>query len=156
LLAGGLPLIAGLVMARVAPNCASAPLVSLCTAFSLGVGTPAGAWLGLRAARGTATAASWLVPAGISVLAASLGCVGLGVAGVFGAAIGLLFGAVSPQWWSRERGHDFRTAFTAPRPSNRRAPGSCPRAATSPSHQWCCGTNGHELKRAARSRQSVL
>lgn len=95
LLAGGLPLLAGLVMARVAPSCAGAPLWSLCTAVSLAIGIPSGAWLGLRAARGAASATSWLTAAGISVLAASLGCVGLGVAGVAGAAIGLLVGAAS-------------------------------------------------------------
>jgi hypothetical protein len=95
LLAGSLPLLAGLVMARVAPNCAGAPLWSLCTAISLSIGIPAGAWLGLRAARATGGAASLLVAAGISVLAASLGCIALGVAGIAGAILGLILGATS-------------------------------------------------------------
>jgi hypothetical protein len=94
-LAGSLPLAVGLVVARVAPSCAGAPLFSLCTAVCLGVGIPSGIWLGLRAARGAAGGSSWLTAAGISVLAASLGCVGLGLAAVVGSALGLLFGAAT-------------------------------------------------------------
>jgi hypothetical protein len=95
LLAGSLPLIAGLVVARVAPGCAGAPLVSVCTAISLAVGVPSGAWLGLHLGRGTAPLSAWLAASGIAVLAASLGCIGLGLAGILGAGVGLLVGGGS-------------------------------------------------------------
>lgn len=104
LLAGALPLIVGLGVGRLAPGCAGATLFSLCTAVSVGVGLPSGVWLGVRAAGGTAGASGWLLAAGISILAASLGCVGLGVAGILGAALGLLLGAASATAVARATG----------------------------------------------------
>jgi hypothetical protein len=95
LLAGALPLIAGVVVARVAPSCASAPVNSMCTAICLGVGLPSGLWLGRRLARGAASASTWLAAGGIAVMASSLSCAGLGLAGLFGAAAGLALGTVS-------------------------------------------------------------
>ena len=95
LIAGSLPLAAGLVVARIAPNCAGAPLVSACTAVCLAIGLPAGIWLGTRAARGVATVPHVLAAAGIAALAGSLGCVGLGVAGIAGTALGLFIGSAS-------------------------------------------------------------
>jgi hypothetical protein len=96
LLAGALPLVAGVVVARVAPSCADAPVASLCTAMCLGVGLPSGLWLGRRLARGSVSSAStWLAAGGIAMMAASLGCAGLGLAGLFGASAGLALGAVS-------------------------------------------------------------
>lgn len=95
LVAGVLPLVAGLIVARLAPSCADAPLVSWCTAACLGVGLPSGVWLGSRLARGTATRATWLAGGGVAILAASLGCAGLGLAGLLGAAVGLAVGAAS-------------------------------------------------------------
>jgi hypothetical protein len=101
LLAGALPLVAGLVVARLAPSCAGAPLVSWCTAVCLGVGIPSGVWLGSRLARGTATGATWLATGGVAILAASLGCAGLGLAGLLGATAGLAVGAVSARAFMR-------------------------------------------------------
>jgi hypothetical protein len=95
LLAGALPLVAGLIVARLAPSCANAPLFSMCTAVCLGLGIPSGMWLGARLVKGTAPAATWLTVGGIAVLAASLGCAALGVAGLVGTALGLLIGATS-------------------------------------------------------------
>lgn len=95
LLAGGLPLIAGLIVARVYPGCTAAPLLSVCTAVALSVGMPCGIWLGLRLARGAAPVSAWLAASGIAILAASLGCVGLGVFAVAGATAGLLVGAAA-------------------------------------------------------------
>jgi hypothetical protein len=95
LLAGSLPMLAGLVVGRLSPGCAGAPLFSVCTGACLGFGILAGVWLGLRTARGTAGVPSWLAAAGVSILAASLGCVGLGVAGVAGVAVSLLVGTAS-------------------------------------------------------------
>ena len=95
LIAGGVPLVVGLVAARLAPNCAEAPLVSLCTAVCLVVGVPSGVWLGARLARGAATGSTWLAASGLAILAASLGCAGLGVAGLVGVSLGLILGAAS-------------------------------------------------------------
>lgn len=93
LLAGSLPLVAGLIVARVAPSCSGAPLLSPCSAVCLGIGVPSGVWLGARLAGGRAPASTWLAAGGIAVMAASLGCAGLGLAGIVGAATGLLLGA---------------------------------------------------------------
>ncbi|WP_437276024.1 hypothetical protein WME90_32890 [Sorangium sp. So ce375] len=101
LLAGALPLVAGLLVARIAPSCAGAPLVSVCTAVCLGVGLPSGVWLGRRLARGAAPASTWLAASGIAVLAASLGCAGLGLTGLLGAAVGLVLGVASASALSR-------------------------------------------------------
>jgi hypothetical protein len=101
LIAGLLPLVAGLVVARLAPGCAGAPLVSWCTAVCLGFGIPSGGWLGSRLARGAATSATWLAAGGVAILAASLGCAGLGLAGLVGAAAGLAVGAVSARALAR-------------------------------------------------------
>jgi hypothetical protein len=95
LLAGALPLVAGLIIARVAPSCANAPLLSICTAVCLGLGIPSGAWLGARLAKGTAPAFTSLAAGGIAILAASLGCAGLGPAGLAGAAVGVCVGTAS-------------------------------------------------------------
>lgn len=95
LLAGLWPLVAGLVVARVAPSCNDAPIASVCALICLAIGLPSGAWLGERLARGTAKTSTWLAASGIAVLAASLGCAGLGAAGMAGAALGLVLGATS-------------------------------------------------------------
>ena len=52
LLAGSVPLITGRVAARVDPSWVGLLGSSACTAACLGVGVPAGIWMGLRAARG--------------------------------------------------------------------------------------------------------
>lgn len=95
LLAGLLPLVTGLAVARWAPSCAGAPLVSVCTAVCLGVGVPSGAWLGWRVAGGGVTRGTFLGAGAIAMLAASLGCASLGLAGLLGAAAGLALGAAS-------------------------------------------------------------
>lgn len=94
LLAGALPLVGGLVLGRVWPGCAGAPLVSWCTAVCLGFGLPAGVWLGRRAVRGGLGVGGTVLAAGVAALAGSLGCVALGAAGVVGTALGLGLGSV--------------------------------------------------------------
>ncbi|WP_438032979.1 hypothetical protein [Sorangium sp. So ce204] len=59
------------------------------------VGVPSGVWLGARLVRGSAHASTWLGASGIAVLAASLGCTGLGISGLLGAGAGLVLGAAS-------------------------------------------------------------
>jgi hypothetical protein len=95
LAAGSAPLALGLVMARVAPDCAHAPLFSACTAISLAVGGTAGVWIGARAAHGRDGFTGALVGAAVATLAACLGCVALGVAAMAGAAVGLLVGSAA-------------------------------------------------------------
>lgn len=95
LLAGLAPLFVALTVARVAPSCVGAPLFSWCTAFCAGVGLPSGAWLGVRLARGGSSFSTWLLPCTIAILAASLGCVGLGMGGIAGTAVGLFLGAAA-------------------------------------------------------------
>lgn len=102
LIAGGAPLIAGLFIARLAPSCVGAPLASLCTAVCLVIGSSSGVWLGIQIAQRRSGAANWLTACGISVLAASLGCVRLGVAGVLGVAIGVLMGSAASVMLSKQ------------------------------------------------------
>ena len=88
LVAGSVPLVAGLVVARVVPGaCADAPLLSACTLVSLLVGGGAGLWIGTRAAARRAGLARAVVAAAVAALAASLGCVSLGLWAVLGAAV---------------------------------------------------------------------
>lgn len=94
LIAGSAPLLAGLLIGRIEPDCNHYPLASWCTAACLAVGVAAGAWAGSRAMRQRASLASGFLSIVIASLAASLGCVGLGVAGVVGAGAGLLAGGV--------------------------------------------------------------
>lgn len=101
LLAGVVPLVAGLVVARMDPGCVGAPLLSPCAVLCFATGLPAGVWLGLRAARGRLDALSRTAAVVVAVLAASLGCVGLGAAGVVGAALGLMLGSVPLVWHVR-------------------------------------------------------
>lgn len=97
LLAGALPLFIGVVVTCVAPDCANAPLLSMCTAACLCLGLPSGIWLGRRLARREASGSTWFAATGVAMLAASLGCVGLGVAGLTGTLIGLAIGTASTQ-----------------------------------------------------------
>ncbi len=90
LAAGALPMLAGLIVGWIAPMCSGTPLAY--AAVCLLAGAPAGAWLGLRLARGRSSLSAWLSATGIAVLASSLGCVGVGVAAVIGAAAGLVAG----------------------------------------------------------------
>jgi hypothetical protein len=97
LVAGAFPLFFGVAGTCVAPDCANAPLLSVCTAASLGLGLPSGLWLGRRLARREASLSTWIAATGIAMLAASLGCIGLGVAGLTGTIVGLLIGTASTQ-----------------------------------------------------------
>ena len=101
LIAGLLPLIVGLLVNHFAPGCANAQLFSWCVAACLGAGLPSGAWLGVRLVRGAGTKATWFAAGGIALLTAMLGCAGLGITGIIGAAIGLAVGAISVQAFAR-------------------------------------------------------
>ena len=95
LVAGALPLLVGLLIARIAPGCAGAAFVSRCTATCFVAGLVSGVWLGRRLARATTPTSTWLAASGIAVLAANLGCAGLGLSAAIGATLGLVLGTTS-------------------------------------------------------------
>jgi hypothetical protein len=94
LLAGAVPLVAAVVLARIDPGCASAGAFSWCTAFSLGLGALVGTAAALREGRREPRSWSVATTAGIAALAAGLGCVRLGLASVFGVGVGIAIGAI--------------------------------------------------------------
>jgi pheromone shutdown protein TraB len=108
LLAGAVPLVVGLFVASLAPECANAPMISLCTAVCAATGAVSGAIIGLRAVHRRADLVSFLTASGIAVLAASMGCVGLGAAGVIGASAGLVAGGAISTWRASARSRDAR------------------------------------------------
>lgn len=95
LVVGTIPLFTGLIMARVAPGCANAPLLSPCTVVCLAVGLVAGVWASMRTARERGRLSRSATAIGVAFLAGSLGCVGLGGPGVVGVGVGLLVGWVA-------------------------------------------------------------
>jgi hypothetical protein len=95
LIAGSLPLVAGLALAHLSPASTNAPLWSTYTAICLVVGIPSGMWLGIWASRGKFGVIGALTATGVAALAASLGCVELGIAGIAGAVVGLAIGAAT-------------------------------------------------------------
>src|SRR5690606_1271468 len=96
LLAGGIPLVAGLAMSRLAPLCAELSQSTSCSVLCFSVGVPAGLWLGFRLARNGAASWTRLAAFGTATLAASLGCLELGLGGIAGATIGLGLGILPP------------------------------------------------------------
>lgn len=93
LLAGSLPLVAGIVLSRLNLSCGSASSAPFCTALSVLVGVAAGVVIAVREARQRGRFASVVAAATVSVLAASLGCLRLGVASVLSVALGIAAGA---------------------------------------------------------------
>lgn len=92
LLAGSVPLLAGLVAARLGLHCGAAGTRPLCVACSLVVGGGAGVFIALREVRARAGLLGWLAAGGIAALSASLGCVRFGVLGVASVALGIALG----------------------------------------------------------------
>jgi hypothetical protein len=56
-------------------------MLSACMGTGVALGIPSGLWMGARVARDRSGIATGLIATGIAVLAASLGCIGLGMAG---------------------------------------------------------------------------
>jgi len=92
LLAGAIPLVAGLALVEFDPGCAAAPAFSCCTLFSVLVGGAAGAVVALREASAKSRSGNWLLAAGVAALAASLGCIRLGLASVLAVTLGIVVG----------------------------------------------------------------
>ena len=92
--AGSVPLVAGLVLDRFDLQCGLAGGAALCTAFAVLVGGGAGAIVGVR--QGTRQRRLWgaATAGAVAALAASLGCVRLGVVGVASVVAGIALGVV--------------------------------------------------------------
>lgn len=88
LLAGIVPLALGVAMSIFEPTC-SGDSLWLCFAACVVSGLVAGAVLGVRAARRKMSLSTWLIAGAIALIAASMGCVGVGPA-MAGVAVGLV------------------------------------------------------------------
>lgn len=95
LLAGVLPLFAGLTLARLDIRCGLGGEETYCTAFSVLVGTLSGLVIPFREARWRKRFTSFLTAGTIAALAASLGCIRLGVVGVASMVLGIALGSIS-------------------------------------------------------------
>jgi hypothetical protein len=95
LLAGSVPLAAGLVLARLGFHCGSAGTAAFCTGVSALVGIGAGAFIAVQEVRRRARFWSALTAGTVATMAASLGCVRLGVVGVVSVAAGMAAGMVA-------------------------------------------------------------
>jgi hypothetical protein len=90
--AGSLPLVAGIVLDRLDLHCGLGGDASLCTGLALLLGGAGGAFIGLRETQWRARFWSWLAAGVVAVLAASLGCLRLGVLGVASVLVGVALG----------------------------------------------------------------
>jgi hypothetical protein len=104
LLAGSVPLVAGLVLARLGLHCGAAGAASFCTGFSLLVGIGAGVLIAMREARQQARLWSGVTAVTIAGLAAGLGCVRLGVMGIVSVMVGMAVGIMAAA--TRVKGSD--------------------------------------------------
>jgi hypothetical protein len=104
LLAGSLPLLGGLLLERLDLECGWAGGDVYCTVFALLVGGGAGAWIGAREHRAQGQAVSWAAAAGVAALAASLGCLRLGVVGLLSMLSGLALGIAATALLVHRRG----------------------------------------------------
>jgi hypothetical protein len=104
LLAGSIPLLGGLLLARLGIRCDDAASARLCSAISLLAGAGAGVVIAVREARQRARLGSWLTAIVIAGLAAGLGCLRLGIAGVAGVAGGMAASAIGAARFTRRWG----------------------------------------------------
>jgi hypothetical protein len=92
LLAGALPLFAGLILARLDVRCGLGGDETYCTAFSAFVGTLSGLIIPIREVRWRRRFTSFMTAGAIAALAAALGCIRLGVVGVASMVVGIALG----------------------------------------------------------------
>jgi hypothetical protein len=95
LLAGSIPLVAGLVLARLGLRCGAGGSSSFCLGLSVLVGLGAGALIAVREATLRHRAWSWVTAGLVATLAASLGCVRLGIIGFGGVVLGMAVGTAA-------------------------------------------------------------
>ncbi len=94
LLAGSLPLIAGLVLDRFDVRCSLAAGSTFCTGLAVLLGGAAGLFIGVRESRRHGQIWSALTAAAVAALAACLGCVRMGVVGLASVVAGIVLGLV--------------------------------------------------------------
>ncbi len=94
LVAGALPLLLGVVLARFDVRCGFAGGETYCTAGSLLVGTLSGLVIPLRDTRWRRRLGSVVSAGAIAGLAAALGCIRLGVVGVASMVAGIALGSI--------------------------------------------------------------
>jgi len=94
LLAGSIPLVAGLVVDRLDLHCGLSGADSFCTTFSILLGAGAGMLIAVSQRRTGARASSVLIAAVVAALAAGLGCVRLGTVGLASMLAGVVLGSV--------------------------------------------------------------
>jgi hypothetical protein len=99
LLAGSIPLMVGVIQEWLHGDCAESELS--CIAFLVVGGLCAGALIVLRDANWESRRRSCAIAAGIAALAASLGCVRLGLVGFVSAALGIMMGMSAAALTSR-------------------------------------------------------
>jgi hypothetical protein len=95
LVAGSLPLLAGIVFDRLDLHCGLAGAQSFCTTFAVLLGTSAGAMISTTQSRLRARASGILTASAVAGLAAALGCVRLGVVGVVSMFVGIAVGSLA-------------------------------------------------------------
>ena len=94
LLAGSVPLVAGLALDGLDLQCSLAAGSSFCNGFALLLGGGAGVFIGLRRNKGRRQLWSAVTASAVAALAASIGCVRLGVIGLAGVVAGIIFGVI--------------------------------------------------------------
>ena len=94
LLAGSVPLVAGLFLDRFDLQCGLAGGSTFCTGFAVLLGGTAGVFIGVRENKRRRQLWSAVTAAAVAALAASLGCVRLGVVGLASIVAGIALGVV--------------------------------------------------------------
>jgi hypothetical protein len=94
LLAGSVPLVAGLMLDRFDLRCGFAGDATFCTGLAVLLGGAAGVFIGVREHKRRRQLLSAVTAAAIAALAASLGCVRLGVVGLASVVAGIALGLV--------------------------------------------------------------
>jgi hypothetical protein len=89
LVAGLMPMTAGLALGAFEVTCGE----PVCLALSAAAGVAAGAWIALHGRRSSAPLVSLFAASVIAALAASIGCVSLGVLGMTGVVAGIAAGS---------------------------------------------------------------
>jgi hypothetical protein len=94
LLAGSVPLVAGLLLDRFDLQCGLAGGSTFCAGGAILLGGAAGVFIAVREAKGRRRLWSALTAAAIAALAACLGCVRLGIVGLVSTIAGIVLGLV--------------------------------------------------------------
>jgi hypothetical protein len=95
LLAGSIPLAAGLALERLGLRCGLAETESFCTTFAVLLGAGAGAMISVKQSRFRGRVSGLLTAGAIAGLAAALGCVRLGIFGVTSMLVGIALGSLA-------------------------------------------------------------